>query len=112
MYVMTKSENLFADELTECLLEAGFIQYQCQMSIYYKYTPDGSNIFVLYYVAECVYWYNYETLGKWFVDTLGEIFHVKLLVYTHWFISVRISQMRDHSISVDQTRYATYIFAK
>ena len=33
MYVMTNSRKLFDDELTEWLLEAGFIQYQCQMSI-------------------------------------------------------------------------------
>ena len=41
MYVMTNSGKLFADELTEWLIEAGFIQSQCQMSIYYKYAPDG-----------------------------------------------------------------------
>ena len=42
MYGMTNSGKLFADKLTEWLLEAGFIQSQCQMSIYYKYAPDGS----------------------------------------------------------------------
>ena len=47
MYGITKSGKLFADELTEWLLEAGFIQSQCQMSIYYKYAPDGS-IFLSY----------------------------------------------------------------
>ena len=39
---MTNSGKLFDDELTEWLLEADFIQSQCQMSIYYKYAPDGS----------------------------------------------------------------------
>ena len=39
---MTNSGKLFADELTRWLLEAGFIQSQCHMSIYYKYAPDGS----------------------------------------------------------------------
>ena len=43
---MAKSGKLFADELTEWLLESGFIQSQCQMSIYYKYEPDGSKIVV------------------------------------------------------------------
>ena len=52
---MTNSGKLFADELTEWLLEAGFIQSQFQMSIYYKYAPDGSENFVLFYVDECVY---------------------------------------------------------
>ena len=50
MYGITNSGKLFADELTERLLEAGFIQYQCQMSIYYKYAPDGSKIVLLSYV--------------------------------------------------------------
>ena len=40
MYGMTNSGKFFADELTELLLESGFIQSQCQMSIYYKYAPD------------------------------------------------------------------------
>ena len=42
MYGMTYSGKLFDDELAEWLLEEGFIQYHCQMSIYYKYAPYGS----------------------------------------------------------------------
>ena len=86
MYGMTNSGKLFADELTEWLLEAGLIQSQCQMSIYYKYAPDGSKIVVLSYVDDCVYWYTNEYLGKWFVDTLGKILHVKLFGYSYWFM--------------------------
>ena len=56
MYGMTNSGKLFSDELIEWLLEAGFIQSQCQMSIYYKYAPDGSKIVVLSYVDEFFYW--------------------------------------------------------
>ena len=41
MYGMTNSGKLFADEFTEWLIEARFIQSQCQMSIYYKYALDG-----------------------------------------------------------------------
>ena len=82
------------------------------MSIYYKYAPDGSKIVVLSYVNDCVYWYTNEDLGKWFFDTLGNIFHVNFLGYAHWFMSINISQMRDYSISVDQARYATSIVAK
>ena len=47
-----------------------------------------------------------------FVDTLGKIFHVNFLGYAHWFIYIRISQLKDHSISVYQDRYATYIVEK
>ena len=46
------------------------------------------------------------------MDTLGKIFHVNLLGYAHWFMSIRISQMNGHSISVNQAIYATSIVAK
>ena len=82
------------------------------MSIYYKYAPDGSKIVVLSYVDDCVYWYTNEYLGEWYVDILGKIFHVNFLGYAHWFMSIRISQMKDNYISVDQARYVTSIVAK
>ena len=34
MYGMTNPGKIFADELIEWLIEAGFIQSQCQISIY------------------------------------------------------------------------------
>ena len=40
MYGMTNSGKLFADDLTEWLIEAGFMQSQCKMPIYYKYATD------------------------------------------------------------------------
>ena len=82
------------------------------MSIYYKYALDGSKIVVLSYIDDFVYWYKNEDLGKWFVDTLGKRFHVNLLGYANWFMSIRIYQLKDHSIYVDQTRYATSIVEK
>ena len=112
MYGMNKSGKLFADGLIERLPEEGFIQSQCQMSIYYKYAPYGSEIVVLSYVYDRLCWYTSEALGKWFVNTLRKIFHVNFLGYAHWFMSIIISQVRDHSISVDQARYATSIVAK
>ena len=112
MYVMTNSWKLFADEVTEWLIESVFIQSQRQMSIYYKYAPDGSKIVVLSYVDYCVYWYTNEDLGKWFVDTLGKRLYVNFLGYAHCFMSIRIDQLKDHSITVDQARYATSIVAK
>ena len=84
MYGMKNSGKLFADELIEQLIEEVFIQSQCQMSIYYKYAPDGSKIVVLSYFDDCVYWSTNEDIGKWFVDTLGKIFHMKFLEFAHW----------------------------
>ena len=79
------------------------------MSIWYNYAIDGTKKCVLSYVDYCVCWYTYEALGKWFVDTLRKRFHVKFLGLAHWFMSIRISQMKDHSISVDQDGYATSV---
>ena len=84
MYGMNHSGNLFSDELTNLLIyRAGLNQSQYQMPIYYKYTLDGSNLILLSYVDECVHLYTYEELGKWFMDTLGKIFHVKFLLYAN-----------------------------
>ena len=82
------------------------------MSFYYKYAPDGTNIVALSYVNDCVYWYTNKDPGKWFVGTLGNIFHVNFLVYAHWLISIRISQVKDRTIFVDQARYATSVVEK
>ena len=45
MYVMPNSQKLFADEIPEWLLEAGFIKCQCHMSIYLRYASDGTIVF-------------------------------------------------------------------
>ena len=79
------------------------------MSIYYKDATHGTKMVVLSYVDDSVYWYASEYLGKWFVDTQGNRFHVNFLGCVHWFMSISISQMNDHSILVDKARYSNYI---
>ena len=64
---------------------------------------------MLSYVDDFVYYYTSEELGKLFLDTRVKRFHVNFLVYAHWFIPIRISQLKDHYISVDKAIYATYI---
>ena len=77
--------------------------------MYYKYAPDGSKLVVLSYFDGFVYWYTYEELLNWFVYTLIKRFHLKFLGYSHWFISINISQIKDYSISLDQARYDTSV---
>ena len=43
IYGMTNSGKLFANALTEWLLEAGFIKSQFQISIYYNYSQYDAN---------------------------------------------------------------------
>ena len=45
------------------------------------------------------------------MDTLAKRFRVKFLGYTHWFMYIKISQLRYHYISVNQARYDTYVVA-
>ena len=37
---------------------------------------------------------------------------MNFLGYAHWFISIIISQLKEHSISVDQAIYATSVVSK
>ena len=37
---------------------------------------------------------------------------MNFLGYAHWFMYIRISQLNDHSISVDQDRYSTSVVEK
>ena len=92
--------------------ESVFKKSQFHIPISYKYVLDAGKIVVLSYVDDCVYWYKSEALVKWFVGTLRKRFHVKFLVFTHWFISISISQLKENSISVNQARYATSVLAK
>ena len=64
MHGMTNSGKMFSNELTEWLIEEGFMKSQCQMYVYYKYAPGGSKIVVLSYVDDCVYWYTNEDIGN------------------------------------------------
>ena len=66
----------------------------------------------LSYVDYCVYWYKNVDIGKWFVDTLKKRFHMTVWGNPHWFMSIRIAKLKDHSISVDRARYDTSIVAK
>ena len=84
IYGMINFGYLSSDELTNLLIyKAYFKQSQCQMSIYYKYAPYRSRLVMLSYVDGYLYWYTNEELGKFFVDTLGKIFHVDFLGYAH-----------------------------
>ena len=61
---MNNYGKLFSGELNNWLIyEAGFKQSYYQISIYYKYTPDGFRIVLLSYVYNCLYWYIYEEIG-------------------------------------------------
>ena len=66
----------------------------------------------LSYVDDCVYWYTSEAIVKLFVDDIGKRSHVNFLGYAYWFMSIIISKIKYHSISVDQSRYDTSIVAK
>ena len=67
---------------------------------------------MLSYIDDCVYWYTSEELVKLFLDAIGDIFNVNFPGYGYWFMSIRISQLNEYSISVDQAIYAKSVFEK
>ena len=57
---MTNPGELFADEINNWLMDSsGFDKSRFKMSVYYKYSPDGSKLVLLFYVDDFVYWYTY-----------------------------------------------------
>ena len=61
MYGLTNFGKLFADEITNWLIDEAELNHsRCQMSVYYKYATDGSKLFVLSYGDDFLYWYTYE----------------------------------------------------
>ena len=90
-----------SDELTDWFIEVVGLKIIFPYYIYYKYAPDESRLVVLSYFDDCVYCYTYEELVKWFVDTVVNWFHVNFLGCAHWFIFIRISQLKDYSLPVE-----------
>ena len=78
------------------------------MSIYYRYSSYGFFSF-FNNVVDCVYWYKYEALVKWFVDTLEKRFNVKFLRFSHWLMFINISVIKGDYISVYPARYDTTV---
>ena len=56
MYGMNNSGKNYGGLTNWIIDESGFKQLQCQISIYYKYAPEGSKLVFLYYVDDCIYW--------------------------------------------------------
>ena len=46
------------------------------------------------------------------MDILGKRSYVNFLGFSHWFISIIISQIKDHSMSVDKSRIDTSVVVK
>ena len=96
---MNNSRKIFSDELNNWLVDVVDLkQSQFQMYIYHKFTPYGSELVVLSYVDDFVFWYTYEELGKWFLGKLGKSLYVSFLVYSYWFMFIGISQINEYSI--------------
>ena len=93
IYGMTNSGKLFYNELTEWLLEAGFIKSYCQMYICYKYAPDGGKL-LFFYFYDCVYCYTSKDLGKCFVGSIGNRFHMNFFGYAHFYVSQEFFRWR------------------
>ena len=75
IYGMIHYIIFFSEEINNWLIDVeGFKQWQCKISIYYKYAPYGSKLVVLTYVDDCVFRYTSKEVGKWSVNKIFTYF--------------------------------------
>ena len=111
MYSMTKYGNLFADYLTECFIDA--VLFNLNVRCLYIINMNQTEQRLLFYLMLMTVSIGILLkLLKMVFENLRKRFHLKFLGYAHWSTPIRIYQMRENSISVNQNRYDTSIVAK
>ena len=76
---MVNAGKLFADKLTEWLLEKGFVQFQCQLFIYYKYLPYRKQMLFCIMLMNVSIVILMKLLEKWSGSTIGNRLRVNFL---------------------------------
>ena len=61
---------------------------------------------MLDYVDDMLYFGTNETCLKDFCESLTSLIDIKYLGQAHWYLSTRISQGQDFTITIDQSRYS------
>ncbi|MGH7954550.1 MAG: reverse transcriptase domain-containing protein, partial [Gloeomargaritales cyanobacterium] len=108
MYGMIHSGRFWWQELLEWLLSNGFNSSAVHPCLLWK--KVGKNVLmVLDYVDDMLYFSTCAKLEKKFQEELSARFKAEFMGQAHWFLSLRITQNADFSITVDQSRYAKAI---
>jgi transposase InsO family protein len=112
MYGMSLSGKYWYQELQEWLLECGFNQSKVIACLFWKVLEDGSTIYLLDYVDDCLYFGTNDVTLKQFENQISGRFDLTLMGQAHWYLSTRIIQAANFDISLDQSRYCLSIVRK
>ncbi|MGH7954439.1 MAG: reverse transcriptase domain-containing protein [Gloeomargaritales cyanobacterium] len=108
MYGMIHSGRFWWEELLNWLLSTGFTSSEVHPCLLWK--KVGKHVLmVLNYVDDMLYFGTSVEIEKQFEKELSQRFKAEFLGQAHWFLSLRITQAADFSITVDQSRYAKAI---
>jgi hypothetical protein len=112
MYGMSLSGKYWYQELQEWLLENSFMQSKVIACFFWKNFEDGSKIYLLDYVDDCLYYGTSEASLKIFEKEISARFDLTLMGQAHWYLSTRIQQAENFDITVDQSRYCLSIIRR
>jgi hypothetical protein len=86
----------------------GFARLPSEGSIYNKRT-ESDFIVVLNAVDDQLYFATAPSLKQWFEEATQSRFDIQLMGQANWYLQSRITQCIDHSITIDQSRYAALV---
>ena len=95
MYGMSLSGKYWYQELQEWLLENGFKQSKVIACFFWKKFADGSTIYLLNYVDDCLYYGIREANLRSFEKEISARFDLTLMGQAHWYLSMRIQQAEN-----------------
>ncbi|MGH3054708.1 MAG: reverse transcriptase domain-containing protein, partial [Gaiellaceae bacterium] len=108
MYGMIHSGRFWWEELSEWLFSNGFTSSSVHPCLLWK-TTGTHVVMLLNYVDDMLYFGTSTTIEGTFVKELTTRFKAEIMGQAHWFLSLRITQGADYSITIDQSRYAKAI---
>jgi hypothetical protein len=103
MYGMMYSGKYWFEELQDWLQENGYVQCSSCLALFVKEDGKGSIIKLLDYIDDMIYFSNLEDMLNTFKSSLAAHFNVEFMGHVHWYLSCRICQDMDFSITIDQS---------
>jgi hypothetical protein len=112
MYGTTLCGKYWYLDLTEYLLELGFKPSECVRCLFILVYPNGAKIYVLNYVDDMLYYGTDLDRLRQFEEKLKARFNLELIGLAHWYLGIRINQLANYDIELDQSRYCAAIVKK
>ena len=73
---------------------------------------DGTQIYILSYVDEMLYYGADEDKLAEFEERLKARFNLETMGQAHWYLGTRINQLSNFDIELDQSRYCSALIKK